>query len=391
MRLPVRDTRLWLWGLLVAGLLLRIAISWVSIGTNDLFTLQRFAEDITAQGLFRSYGTTPLMNHPPLPMLWAWGGRWLASFDLFPYPFLFRLPVIAADIGSCFLILRIVRRREGPVRGLVAAVSYSWCLAALLVSGYHCNTDSIYAFFCLLAAYFVAERRAFFYAGLALGAAINIKLIPVCLIPALYALCRKRQEAVYLTLGLALCVLPFVPVLLFAGEGFLTQVVFYSPQMQAWGVLLLLMHLDGVIDGPGAMHAYAEYGRFFVLGACILLAVLGWRWRRWDAYQLMALTLMLFLIVTPGFGLQYVVAPLPLMFVSRLREATWFGAIAGVFLLLVYGATWTGTVPVRSLSAGWYPMYAAYMGLIAYGLLVVCFVRVVRNGQDALDVRRETR
>src|SRR3712207_5550656 len=57
-------------------------------------------------------------------------------------------------------------------------------------------------------------------AGLALAAAVNVKLIPVILIPGLLLSLRTRRDAWRFLAGLSVGVLPFVPVLLAAGRSY---------------------------------------------------------------------------------------------------------------------------------------------------------------------------
>ena len=64
----------------------------------------------------------------------------------------------------------------------------------ILVSGYHGNTDAVYAMLSLLAVYLLQDRNRPLLAGLALGLAINIKLIPVLLIPPLVLAAQSIRE-----------------------------------------------------------------------------------------------------------------------------------------------------------------------------------------------------
>ena len=121
---------------------------------------------------------------------------------------------------------------------------YAWSLDAILVSGYHCNTDPIYAFFCLLCAYLLQNKRCHFLAGLALAAAINVKLTPVLLILPLLLWHRSWRSASKFVLGLAVGALPFVPVLVLAGKPFYANAIAYKSNPDNWGITCLLMQAD---------------------------------------------------------------------------------------------------------------------------------------------------
>ncbi len=115
----------------------------------------------------------------------------------------FRLPVIAADFASAMLIRKVmVARGASPRRGLAIAAMYAWNPCAILISGYHGNTDAAYAMLSLLAVYLLQDCRRPFFGGIALGLAINIKLIPVLLILPLALGTRSRKELVLFLAGL---------------------------------------------------------------------------------------------------------------------------------------------------------------------------------------------
>ena len=181
-------------GLIVAGamgLLFRVALAACSTGTNDTAAWERFGNEIAGDGLFATYINDPRFNHPPLAGYWAFVATQLARHTGLSFSFAFKLPVIVADCGSAFL-LYVIWRRAGPAHAAAAFAVYAFNLDAILVSGYHCNTDPIYAFACLLSVWLIEDRRSDFWGGAALAAAINVKLIPILLVAPLGALPRPR-------------------------------------------------------------------------------------------------------------------------------------------------------------------------------------------------------
>ncbi len=93
---------------------------------------------------------------------------------------------------------------RGPRRALGAAALYAWCLDAILVSGYHCNTDPVYAFLCLLCVWLIADKGWHFRGGLVLAAALNVKLTPVLLAAPLLLNCRDWRQAGRFIAGLSM-------------------------------------------------------------------------------------------------------------------------------------------------------------------------------------------
>ena len=381
------------------GIAVRVWLAVYTWGTNDADSWCVFGHYINRWGLFFTMSWEKQLNHPPLPVYWAMfvyrcvtpSGLWdveTARPALFPT--LFKLPSILADVGVCWLLYQLWKKKLGRPTAMAAAAGYAWCLCAILVSGYHCNTDNIYAFFCLLAAYYMEEKSAYFKGGLALGAAINVKLTPVLLIPVLLLSCRRWRDGGKFVAGLAVCVLPFVPMLIVSGEHFVENALQYKSNPDNWGITYLLMLLTG---GPPENIDNATLGDspivavFFLKGRHILLAlVVAWaiigRWLlnqgKVNRYDLAAVTLALFLVLAPGFGIQYAVVVAPLLFASRLQWANAYGFIAGAFILCNYWAQWPGhSWPPNSQFRGRYPMPSPIWGLAAWGILMGYVARVL--------------
>ena len=105
----------------------------------------------------------------------------------------------------------------------------------------------------LLAAFLIDRRRAF-AGGLALAAAINVKLIPVLLIPVFLASLATRREAIRFIGALLLGALPFAPFIAFHWAGFRPHVLAYKSYAGPWGITSLL-------DFLGQSKNFAELSR----------------------------------------------------------------------------------------------------------------------------------
>lgn len=389
--------------LVLAGFALRLWISWHSLGTNDWEAWAHFGYWIGEHGLFDMYRADPHLNHPPLAALWArYAMRWSQLSGL-PFPFLLRFPALVGDALACALLGLIWAKRRGAVAGWGVAALFAWSLPAVLVGAYHCNTDTLCAALALLSAYLLAERRGFLAGGLALAAAINVKLIPVLLILPLLSLCRDRRDAARFLAGLAVGALPFLPVLIGAGRAFYRNALSYNPMVDQWGVALFLQafaewKFPPPASWPGwrlqlnqyrldALNWYHAHAKYVIAALTAALAAASWLRRRqalegdgtWDAYDLAALTIGFFLLLTGGFGVQYVVYAAPLLYATRrnLVTATVYNLLAGLFLLTVYAHWWTGTFPPYSAFGGPAEMPAPLFGLLAWWALLVFVCRTV--------------
>ena len=360
--------------LAVLGIVARLVLACVSYGTNDFRFYLMFARTIVADGMgaaLRSYdefNLTPAMSAYSVVVLL------LSEVTGAGYALLFKLPLIAADAAAAVLLWRVWRRRGGNTRvAALAAALFAWSLDSILVTGYHCNTDPFYGFLSLLAVYLVVERERHFAAGLVLAAAINVKLIPVVLAPALLAAQRDRGGALRFLGALALGAVPFGVMLLVYGGLFYEQVVNYDSQLTNWGVSFFLLRgaeTPALADlfAP-LVRAYRAWGKYLMLGAIALAAVVGRR-RGWDAYRSAAVAVALFLILAPGFGMQYTVAAVPLLFAVSLPFGALYSLAAGAYLLTLYVRFSRGTFPWESFFPGTDPVGPALVGLVAWGVLV---------------------
>ncbi len=382
---PASHATTWLLALAAVGIAFRLVIVRSSLGSNDILTWEGFARTIRSDGLTATYWSHALFNHPPLPGYLASWSLTLAEALGVRFGIVFKLFQVLADAIAAFLLWRRWRSTS-PRAAAVATALFSWNPVSLLISSHHGNTDCLCAMLCLLAADLIERRRAL-GAGLALGAAINVKLIPVLLIPALALAVRERRDLVRFTAGLAIAAVPFLPVLLAAGPAFQRNALAYRSNVDNWGVNLFVLQSQGTrlaVVAKRFASFYNPTGRTFILAAMLAIAVAGRLRPVWLAYDLGAICFSAFLVLTPGFGIQYIVYPVPLLFAANVRWATKYALLAGLFGLVAYVTFWTGDWPARSRFIPHYPMPIGLFGLLAWVALVRYLVEeVARLGRPA--------
>jgi hypothetical protein len=101
---------------IVVGTALRIALAAISEGTNDVLIWQHIARRVRDVGFLNGYRGDPLMNHPPLPVLWAVVAFAFENW----FSFVMKLPAIAADAVACAVLARSWLAR-GDVRSARSA------------------------------------------------------------------------------------------------------------------------------------------------------------------------------------------------------------------------------------------------------------------------------
>jgi hypothetical protein len=375
------------------GFVARFALWFVSEGTNDIRTWQRFANTIRTYGLGATYTYDPLFNHPPLMGMLAHATSLSSNRLGVPFAMAFKLYGILADLGSALLILHIWRRRGLRDRAVLAFAGYGWALSAILISGYHGNTDPVYWFLVLCSVYFLQDRSAPFSAGLFMGAALEVKLIPMLVVLPLAACCRDFMSFVRYGLGVAIALIPFAWIVLRLSAvdqaSFARNVFGYTSYREFWGLELVLRALGAAsatslptvaryIDMAGAL-----WGE---LGSKILLALTTWlaaahalrRYPGLDAYALASIAFCLFLVLASGFGVQYMGAVAPLLFACRVRDGFAVTTSSGVFIALIYASfvqTWSPIFSQHSyFSAGF-----AVPSFISWCLLLRAALRIWRT------------
>ena len=371
-----------MWAICAFAFGLRMLIAYYSVGTNDINTWKTFAT-LGLDGVTRVYARHPLFNHPPL-MGWYSVGVLLISRALHAdFDFVFKLVPILADIASVVLVHRLGR------------LSAPWLLlyainpANVLVSAYHGNTDCMCALACLASVYFATRERPEL-SGLSLGAALNVKLIPIALIVPL-ALSFSGKRILRFSLALGLCALPFVPVVLEAWPAFQRNALQYNSSSAPWGLGLFAAALDGRL-APYRLpfvHLVSDLGKPLILGFSLLLGVVQLWLRPFTRTQLAALVFSWFLLVSPGFGAQYLVYPAAFL---ALAQGTRLGFrylyLGGLFAFLIYYSYWTGTVPVYSdFAFHSYDLRTMMFGFIAWFTLADWFSLTLQRAYTMLRAR----
>ena len=374
---------------MIVAAIIRLLLAAVSLGSNDAVIWKLIADAVSQNGMIPTYRESTAMNHPPLMVLWA-ETAWRCTRNFWGFAFLMKVPAIAGDVASIALATKWLCQCHESRRAKSVAAFLALNPVSILVSGYHCNTDSLYAFLSLLTAYYLASpRRSFFIGGLALGAAINVKLIPVLLIPAGFSLARSWREAAQFLAGLALCVTPFL-ILLQAPQVIVTNMLNYASNIDRWGFQFLSIQLalsEQYYDlGVRMAYQYKWIGRILILSLVVLTSLFAFFRQSKDARPFVAaerllLTYTLFLVLAPGFGVQYTTILVPLLAVVSFRLAWLYAAFAGIFIGLVYfmALKHPGLPLLTIFPQGPLLMPGPIFGVVAWLVLIVVTVRLIMS------------
>jgi hypothetical protein len=346
------------------GIAVRLAIWWTTVGTNDVYTWMRHARNVAAHGVAQAYLHDRLFNHPPLIGLYAeMALRWSGG-DVLAFARLIKLPGMVGEFLSLWLLWRFV--------GQQTLAAYAWLPCAVLVSAYHGNTDCLYAA-AVLAAALAFDRRRYLAAGLLFGAALNVKLLPLALVPLWLIAAPDWRALRRFSAGALLALMTFLPVAVSAARPMHRNMILYNSDPDNWGLLVLfnegprIAALAPALDFLGDW--YMALGRYVVLAAVTAVALDSRFRHKRSMVEQAALGAALFLILTPGFGVQYVVFAAPLICMVDLRFGIAWGWLSGAFIGMLY---WLYLDPGPLIQSTFkpFPPQAWVVGLAAWALLI---------------------
>jgi Glycosyltransferase family 87 len=376
------NTRNWRFAIACAALLalsLKIYLALSTIGTNDILTWQSFLNNITQFGGIGTYQRPGVFgdpfNHPPFMIHVLKSLEYLSSLSGLPFSFWLRLPAIIADIGSLWLSFRM---KAPPLMLFLFAL----CPASILISGFHGNTDPVMVFFVLLSIFFVDRKNSEWLGGLAFGMALNIKVVPLIFVPAIFFFLPERKKALQFfsaALGtIVICSLPYIfngPILI------ARKTLGYGGLYNRWGWSLILSFLfpsagTTTLLGYDAGSIHLFLSRYFKYALMALIAILSW-WMNRESNRKPSLffqcgtIVSLFLMLTPGFGVQYLAWLVPFVIALRTLPTLFYYLTSGAYLFATYrlwsDGNWyyADSIKVRP------PMLSVYL------LSLLCWLAVV--------------
>jgi 4-amino-4-deoxy-L-arabinose transferase-like glycosyltransferase len=372
--------RRWVLALALIALGLKLVIAARTYGTNDIRHWTNFVNGVAERGPVGIYGITferSFYNHPPLIgyflQLVDFGRHYGVSIG-----FSIRSVASLADVGSALLVFEILRRRRSLREATWAAALVAVSPVLFIISGFHGNTDPIFVLFTLLALHLLADRGKPLPAGLSMGVAIGIKIVPVVAVPALLvlALLQGRRSLLRFGAGFTAAVaISWLPALIAHAQPVREHVLGYAGSgISQWG----LIQIGHWFDDPGWADFLTGAGRFPVVLLCALApAALVWR-RPAMAAEAVGLSLVSFLFLSPAFGCQYLVWAMAATYLLNFGWATVYNLGAGLVLFKIY-TRWAHGFPWN---------HADYWGLVGIELVGALLLWGCLGILAALGVRR---
>lgn len=332
----------------IAATALRLAHTATSLGSTDAYLWTLWVGLLEQVGVLRSYRYDEFVNHPPLALAIAQACGRLGSAIGLQFVDVFRGLQAAADIVTAGALVRIASLSGSSGFRSAAAVAFLLSPGAIFISGFHCNSDPLMMMFVALAAAAAQSERPI-VSGIFFAAAVGIKIVPLLLGPLFLVVAFREARARVRFLGAAAAVsaLIFVPALVVNGPLFIQRVFGYSGMVRGWGLPVVGYVLEKTFGWTGLTTASLTMLPFVEIVAVLAIAILAWRrgLGTESLARLLGATLLVVLVLAPGFGLQYLFWPLPFLWFALRRPLPLaiHGAI-GAYLFGVYTA-WSGGWP----------------------------------------------
>ncbi|MGD0838895.1 MAG: hypothetical protein ABSB49_19850 [Polyangia bacterium] len=383
----------------------KLWLALTTVGTNDVRYWHTFMDYIVARGSVTIYRDIWYYNHPPMMSGLLKVLSWLVPYAPNGFPFLIRLPAITADTVTAIVMFRLVSFAWNERRAMACAASVALSPILIMVSGFHGNSDPVFMSLVLLAADRLLLGESPVGAGLLLGLALNVKLVPLILAPVFFFHLRQLGAKVRFSLALAAPIAAGFGYHVALAYPFMKRNVFdYGGLRGVWGLgelcgngwptitslaaaSWLKLAIALLITGRAATLAWLDrrsrYDRSGALDGRIrgrareLLGSVGWAF-------------LIFMLLTPGFGIQYLTWLAIASFLLGPAGAIGYNLIGGAFMFSVYHY-WNRGFPwhfADSDKVGPWRAPQALLGRAAWIYLLVWAALMMR---EALRRKRATR
>jgi hypothetical protein len=362
----------------------KVMLALETYGTNDVYAYERFGLWSRYLGV-DLYNIAPDMNHPPSILHFLSALLRLADFTHLPFQFWLRFCGSVADVGSLWLVCRILGERLAERSIFFAVLLLAVSPIDILISGFHGNTDPIMIFFVLLAAWLAGYCDRAVWGGAAFGLAFCIKIAPVIAAPALLlSLPGLRKRAQFLGAAAAVMLGGWSPYIFQDAGAVARQVFGYKSSYGLWGFSWLLRQLAVAWPASWRLNlVYDDSGSALVIIVIAMLAIAMSRGpRRPSLYAQLGMAFLIFFSFTSGFAVQYLAWLTPWIAELGAGPVAVFMAAGSVFLLVVYNYWALGMPWYLAIAYPWntHQYFQALCWLSVIALAVIAWMRIRREG-----------
>lgn len=377
----------------------KVLLSSRTIGNGDVLSFEMYTN------IARQYGGATLFkqlawwNHPPMMAhLVNLLGIVESTFGI-AFKFSFRFVSIIADLGSLFLVYKILKPK--CTKSALGVILFAFAPVAIMLSGFHGNTDPMMIFFLLLTVYFLDvtqddlskflpkvlydffqknELTNYHLAGAAFGLAANVKVVPILLVPCLFLYLpdSKRRLEFFFTAA-TFWVFSSLPYIFQCPVEVFKTVLGYNSFYGGWGVSRILLEYFPYDHWTNSF--WRTVGKYVVLGLIGLASIwMNWQGKKIWIFHQIGFVFCIFLILSPGFNVHYLFWLAPWVIALGLVVQTIYYLETGLFLFLAYnwwaaglpwdlsspsGGDWKNTVILDYEILAWFAVILVFLAYFA--------------------------
>jgi hypothetical protein len=367
-------------GTIFLGLLLRTVVVFLSDGSNDIRAWSDFASFVARGGVCACYSEVAACNHPPLSLLSSVGVRQVAFLSQVSFSIVFKGISLFAELITMVCLYRFLGSTTSTRKHLLLLAAYAFSPLPILITAFHGNTDAVVLAGLFLAVYLRFRDRPSFGSAL-VGFALNVKLIPILWVPMFLIQSVRRDRSFRDFLVCVVCLLVAAAPLFvtyFACPAFYERVVGYSVAYDRWGFIYLFSELCGFQPEsklwPYMELSYRSVGRYLSVVVALLIAVKFALRPVSDLTGAAAAVACAFLVFTPGWGIQYMIYPLPFLLVARPMLGAIYAVLGGGFTVFLYFNALTSWFPLSSCHCENLRGAVGVGGIVVWGFFVLSLV-----------------
>lgn len=329
--------------------LVKIYLALFTAGSADVVSYLDYVAKIHEFGVRAYYYKGPYnntFNNPPFMIHALRALDWLATRSGLSFPFWLRFTSTLADLGTIAILFKVVPRFASRQITPLLMIFLAASPIAIVISGYHGSTASEMVFLLVLSVFLLEDRNRVVLAGAAFGMTLNVKVAPLMLALAMFLyLPDLRSRLKFFGVATAVFIVGSLPYLLLEPGIIFKSVSGYSSIYGNWGWTSLMARwypeapqfARFPFEVTGIHAVFATVAKWLTLAGITGASVLMNRRKPKPSLFLQCSFIMtIFLVLTPGFGSQYVIWLAPWIVLLGLWPTIVFYTAGSLYTVMVY-------------------------------------------------------
>jgi hypothetical protein len=364
---------IWISLIILLSLIVKLVINANSIGSNDIVNWYNSASLANTYGIIEAYKNDAYSNNPPLSLSLAVLLLKISQLLEIRFSFLFKLVQILADSLIAYGIGWLLLQKFNFLKANIYTLLFAFNPISILLSSYHGHTDS----FCISLSFYSVLMmiicKKYFLSGALLSLALQIKIIPLLLIPAFLRAFEDRSSFLRWVSGGIIFSLPSFYLLFNEPATILSKILGYRSVGDYWGIAALIKILATNNPNFSKLDDYLpilnSLSPFIILITVVFFAHrIGRDFKNEfinfaNSYTIMGL-------LATGFSITYSYYLLPFYYLISPLFGLSFSLIVGATLLSTYSYYLVSVNPIQTVHFGTSPKLIVLLTFLIWSSLL---------------------